>query len=241
MPASAYLSLQTHSIFDGMLDLERMRKEGRVSLSEGETKLLLRQYGIPTTDFRLPSREELNELDIDFPIAIKVSSAKVIHKTEVGGLFLNVPDRKEMIKKYDLIKSRFPGADVLVEPMEKGGVEVIIGLLDDGTFGHSIMFGIGGILTELYRDVTFRSLPINDKDAEEMVNEIKGAKLLQGFRGIKTDREALLSTILKVGRMGFELKEHINQLDLNPVLVRENGCVAVDAKLVLEPISPTQN
>jgi len=105
-----------------MLDLEEMRKEGKETLSEGETKLLLRQYGIPTTDFRVPERDDLATLDIRFPVAIKVSSEKILHKTEVGGIFLNVPNREEMIKKFDIIKSKFPYADVLIEPMEEGGV-----------------------------------------------------------------------------------------------------------------------
>ncbi len=222
----------------GNMDLKAMREHGRETLSEAETKQLLTEYDIPTTEFHVPkNREELEKLQIKFPVAVKVSSTKVLHKTDVGGIFLNVPSREEMVRRYDEIKSKFPGSDVLVEPMEDGGVEVIIGLLHDGTFDLSIMFGMGGILTELYSDVTFRAIPINKYDAEEMLDEIKGAKLLQGFRGIRTDREALISLLIKVCMMGAELREGINQLDLNPVLVKEEGCVVVDAKLILEPPS----
>ncbi len=215
-----------------------MREEGKDALSEAETKLLLREYSIPTTNFRvIRDREDLRNIQTRFPVAVKVSSTKILHKTEVGGIFLNVSDKNELIRRYDQMRSKFPEAEVLVEPMEEGGVEVIIGLLRDGTFGLSIMFGMGGILTELYKDITFRVLPINAYDAEEMLDEIKGAKLLQGFRGIRTDREALISLLMKVCEMGQSLKESINQLDLNPVLVKEIGCVVVDAKLVLEPPS----
>lgn len=218
------------------MDLGSAREQGRKGLSESEVKSLLRGYGVKTTDFRVPKREELESLDTQFPVAVKVCSPDILHKTELGGVFLNVKNRTEMIDKFDLVKSKFPGASVLIEPMEKPGIEMIIGLFKDPDFGLSIMFGMGGVLTELYKDVSFRLVPISDLDADEMVSEIRAEKVFRGFRGMKADRDALLDLLVKISSMGNELREHINQLDLNPVFVREADCVVVDAKLMLEPL-----
>lgn len=159
------------------MDLGAIREQGRFGLSESEVKNLLKRYGIKTTAFRVPRREELQDLDIGFPVAVKVCSPDILHKTDVGGVFLNVQSRSEMVEKFDAIKSKFPGASVLIEPMERPGIEVIIGLFKDPNFGLSIMFGLGGVLTELYKDVSFRLVPINNDDADEMVSEIKAEKV----------------------------------------------------------------
>jgi len=218
------------------IDLGAVRREGRRSLSEAESKTLLREYGIPTTDFLLPGREELDFLEVAFPLVVKVNSPEVLHKTERGGVFVDVQDRRELIRRYDEIMTRFPGAEVLVEPMEEGSAEFIVGLIRDPIFGISLMFGMGGVLTELYQDVTFRKVPIRPGDAEEMLDEIKGGSLLKGFRGIKADRGAVKELLLRTSDMGSELREHIGQMDLNPVIVKEKGCVVVDAKVVLESL-----
>lgn len=216
------------------MDLESARKLGRKGLSESEVKSLLRGRGVKTTDFRVPEREELDSFDVRFPVAVKVCSPDILHKTELGGVFLNVKNTEEMIARYDEIKSKFPNASVLIEPMERPGIEVIIGLFKDPNFGLSIMFGMGGVLTELYKDVSFRLVPISKLDADEMVNEVKAEKIFRGFRGMKADREALLDLLVKVSSLGNEFGDHINQLDLNPVFVRESDYVVVDAKLMLE-------
>lgn len=216
------------------MDLESARKQGRKGLSESEVKSLLRGRGVKTTDFRVPEREELDSFDVRFPVAVKVCSPDILHKTELGGVFLNVKNTEEMIARYDEIKSKFPNASVLIEPMERPGIEVIIGLFKDPNFGLSIMFGMGGVLTELYKDVSFRLVPISKLDADEMVNEVKAEKIFRGFRGMKADREALLDLLVKVSSLGNEFGDHINQLDLNPVFVRESDYVVVDAKLMLE-------
>lgn len=218
------------------MDLNSIRRQGRRSLSESEVKTLLKEHGIRTTDFRVPGREELDSMTIQFPVAVKVCSPDILHKTDLGGVFLNVRTRRDLIKKYDAIMKKFPEAQVLVEPMEKPGVEVIIGLFKDPNFGLSIMFGMGGVLTELYRDVSFRLVPIGIEDADEMVSEIKAERVFRGFRGILTDRDSLLNLLTSISRMGDELRESVNQLDLNPVFVRDGGCVVVDAKLILEPM-----
>jgi len=216
------------------LDLGSARKLGRKGLSESEVKSLLRSRGVKTTDFRVPERKELDSLNVRFPVAVKVCSPDILHKTELGGVFLNVKNAEEMIARYDEIKSKFPDASVLIEPMERPGIEVIIGLFKDPNFGLSIMFGMGGVLTELYKDVSFRLVPISKLDAEEMVNEVRAEKIFRGFRGMRADRDALLDLLVKVSSLGNEHGDHINQLDLNPVFVRESDYVVVDAKLMLE-------
>jgi acyl-CoA synthetase (NDP forming) len=118
--------------------------------------------------------------------------------------------------------------------MEEKGVEIILGLVQDKTFGLCIMAGIGGILTELYKDVTFRIVPIDRYDAEQMVDEIKGKRLLEGFRNIPANKELVIDLIIKLSRIGEELNENIDQMDLNPVFVYENDICVVDAKLILK-------
>jgi|Deesub1362A_J573_1020465.scaffolds.fasta_scaffold01025_19 acyl-CoA synthetase (NDP forming) len=211
--------------------VEFIRNLGRKALAEHEVKAILKHYGI-----RVPRYEVLEEyrpVDLRYPLAVKVSSPEVLHKTDVGGVILGVKNEEELKVAVEEIRGKFPGAAVLVEEMEKSGVEVIVGVLRDRDFGLAIMFGIGGIFTEVFRDVTFRVLPIDEDDAEDMLTEIKGRKVLEGFRGIKVDREGLKELLLRVSDMAMDLSDFIEQMDLNPVFVREDGAVVVDAKMVL--------
>jgi acyl-CoA synthetase (NDP forming) len=213
-------------------DLKELVKTGRKALSEGEAKALLRSYGILTPDFEVIS--DFKAEGFRFPLAVKVNSPDILHKTEKGGVFLNVNDPIELRRKFIDLRERFPEASVLVEPMERGEVEVIIGLVKDPVFGMAIMFGMGGVFTELYQDIVFRMLPITETDAEEMLEGVIVGRLLHGFRGIKADREAVKRLLLRVSALGEELGQYIGQMDLNPVMVSERGCVVVDAKVVLE-------
>jgi acyl-CoA synthetase (NDP forming) len=217
-------------------DIADMRRMGKASLSEAEAKTLLREWGIPTTDFLLPSRDELASLQIRFPVVVKVNSPEVLHKTDARGVFLDIKDWEELVRRYDEIRQRFPNAEVLVEPMEQGEAEFIVGLFKDPVFGLAIMFGTGGVLTEIYQDVSFRKVPISQEDADEMLDGIKAGVLLRGFRGVKADREAVKRLLLRTSEMGEKLEEHISQVDLNPVIVKEKGCVVVDAKVIFEPV-----
>ncbi len=202
------------------------------ALSEAEVKQLLKERGVLTTTFLLPSREELRSLPLRYPLAVKVSSPDVLHKTEVGGVLLDVSDYDQLVRAYDQMATRFPGARVLVESMEPKGPEIIIGLLRDKDFGLNIMFGMGGVMAELYKDVSFRKIPISKRDAEEMLEESRASAFFEGFRGFLADRAAIIDLLTKVSRLGLENKE-VEQLDLNPVILREKGYVVVDAKMVL--------
>lgn len=206
--------------------------EVRTALTEAEVKGLLKERGISTTTFLIPRREELRSLTLRYPLAVKVSSTKVLHKTEAGGLFLDINNYEELVLRYDQIKDRFPDAEVLVESMEPKGPEIIIGLLRDKDFGLSIMFGMGGVMAELYKDASFRKVPISSNDAEEMLGETRASAFFEGFRGFRADREAVMDLLQRVSRLGME-HQGLEQLDLNPVILREKGYVVVDAKMVL--------
>jgi acyl-CoA synthetase (NDP forming) len=206
----------------------------RKTLREDEVKGILRSFGIPTTDFHLlRPQDDLAEIDMRYPAILKVCSDKVLHKTDVGGVVLNLKDSDELMHEVEGMRKRFPGESLLVEPMERGNFELIIGLMRDKTFGLTIMTGIGGILTELYRDVSFRVVPIEKHDAKEMLNELKGSELFRGFRGMKSNPDYLVALILKVSELGNGLKDRIDQMDLNPVFVRDEDAIVVDAKLML--------
>ncbi|UCD93228.1 MAG: acetate--CoA ligase family protein [Methanobacteriota archaeon] len=210
------------------------QQNSRSVLREDETKSLLKEHKIPTTNFIVvEDGEQLESVPFPFPLVAKVCSKEILHKTDVEGVVLDIKDRDELNNAIDELRRRFPNKALLVEHMEEGEVELIIGVVNDSVFGPTIMFGLGGVLAELYKDVTFRTMPISDYDAEEMMSEIKGAKLLEGFRGIRIDRTAIKNLLLNVSKMADDMKDRVEQLDLNPVLAREDGLIVVDAKIVL--------
>lgn len=213
--------------------IESVLKEGRKSLAENEVKELMRESGIPTTDFQVVKRyEDIDQKKLKFPVVLKVCSPNILHKTDVGGVVLDIP-RDELEAEFAKMNQRFPNESILVESHQDRRVEVIVGLINDPTFGLTIMFGLGGIYTEVYKDVTFRIVPIKREDAEEMLKEIKAAPILEGFRKIKVDRDAIISLLMKVSALGEKYMDMISEMDLNPVFVKEKGVVVVDAKLLL--------
>ena len=214
--------------------IDSVLKEGRKSLAENEVKELMREAGIPTTDFQVVSRfEELDLKKLKSLVVLKVCSPNILHKTDVGGVVLDVP-KDQLEQEFGKMKEKFPNDKILVESHQDRRVEVIVGLINDPTFGLTIMFGLGGIYTEVYKDVTFRIVPIKKEDAEEMLKEIKAAPILEGFRRIKVDRDAIVTILLKVSALGEKYMDKIDQMDLNPVFVREKGAAVVDAKLLLK-------
>lgn len=214
--------------------IDSVLKEGRKSLAENEVKELMREAGIPTTDFQVVSRfEELDLKKLKSLVVLKVCSPNILHKTDVGGVVLDVP-KDQLEQEFGKMREKFPHDKILVESHQDRRVEVIVGLINDPTFGLTIMFGLGGIYTEVYKDVTFRIVPIKKEDAEEMLKEIKAAPILEGFRRIKIDRDAIVTILLKVSALGEKYMDKIDQMDLNPVFVREKGAAVVDAKLLLK-------
>jgi acyl-CoA synthetase (NDP forming) len=204
-------------------------------LAENEVKDLLRAYRIPTTHYQVVRMEkDLEKLKLQFPVALKVCSPNILHKTDVGGVRLNVQNIEELKKTFKDFRKKFPKENLLIDQMEEKGVEIIVGLVQDPTFGLSIMCGIGGIFTELYKDVSFRVVPIDDYDAREMIQELAGKKLLEEFRGIKANKQLVIDLVLKVSKLGKELIDQVDQMDLNPVFVYEKRICVVDAKLILK-------
>jgi acetate---CoA ligase (ADP-forming) subunit beta len=220
------------------------RKEGRVMLSEIEAKQLLKKAGINVVETQLAtSKEEAIAIakEIGFPIVMKIASADVIHKSDAGGVKLGLKTSTAVGKAYseimNSIKAAFPKAKidgVSIQAMAKPGVEVIIGMSKDAQFGPVIMFGLGGVLVEILKDVSFRIVPLVKRDAKEMVREIKGFPLLQGYRGSEpVDIENLENMILKISDF-IEKNPEIKELDLNPIFANKDGAIAVDARVILE-------
>jgi len=209
--------------------------EGKGSLAENEVKDLLKAYGIRTTEYKVVNKlEDLENLGLKFPVALKVCSRKILHKTDVDGVRLGIQNMEELKKTFRDFRRRFPSENLLVDQMAEKGVEIIVGLVQDPTFGLSIMCGIGGVFTELYKDVTFRVVPIDRYDAEQMIEEIKGKKLLEGFRNIPANKQLVVDLLLKVSKLGQELIKYIDQMDLNPVFVYKDHLCVVDAKLIIK-------
>ncbi len=211
-------------------------------LTEHETKNLLSKYGIPVPKESIA--ESANEaiaiaLQIGTPVAMKISSPDIPHKTDVGGVALNVRV-EEVSTTYNNMMARIRRAvpqakidGILVQQMAPPGHEVIVGLKKDAQFGHALMFGLGGIFVEVYRDVSFRVVPINKREAFEMITEIKGYPVLKGIRGGKTaDMDSITDVLVSVS--GLAEKENIIELDINPLIVNENGAIAVDARAMVK-------
>jgi len=204
------------------------------TLTEHETKLLLASYGIPVTREEVAtSAAQAADIagKIGYPLALKVNSRQITHKSEAGGIRLNLASKSAVIKAYSEIlancqkyapKAKIEG--VLVQEMAKEGTEVIIGISRDPDFGLVLMFGLGGIFVEILRDVSMRLVPITHRDAEGMVREIKGYQVLTGARGKpRADIEAIINMLLKVSNLASDWNESISELDLNPVVVFEDG------------------
>ena len=227
----------------GQQVIENARKEGRTLLTEIEAKELLKQSGIDVVETRLAaSKEDALALskEMGFPVVLKIASPDLVHKTDAGGVKLDLEDEDAVAKAYESImksvKEQYPDASiqgVSVQKMAKPGVEVIIGMSKDAQFGPVIMFGLGGILVEILKDVSFRIVPLEKRDAHEMVHEIKGFPVLEGYRGqAPADIEKLEDMILKVSAF-IEQNPAIEELDLNPVFAYSDGAVAVDARVIV--------
>lgn len=208
-----------------------MEQPGTV-LPEDQAKEMLQRYDIPTTEYAVvSSADEAAELDIAFPLVAKVCSPDILHKTDVDGVQLNIQSQEELHDAVASLVERFD-APVLVEHMEPPGVEMIAGLLNDPSFGLSIMAGMGGVFTELYNDVAFRLVPITRRDAEAMLDDLKASQLFEGFRDMHLDRNALIDMLLSLSTLGSD-HPSLHQMDLNPVLVYEDGIRVVDAKVII--------
>lgn len=214
-------------------------EEGRKILSEYESKKLLAHYGIPVTrEIVVESLDQLKEAlnQISYPLVLKAHSSEVVHKTEKGLVHVDIRTLKEAESAFQKILKNLgnQGKAVLVQEMVKGQRELVVGLTRDNQFGPCVMFGLGGIFTEILKDVSFRVAPIEKKDALEMMKEIKAHKILEGIRGMPpADIDLLAQILIKVGKIGLEVEE-IKEIDINPIILHGGSPVAVDALVVLE-------
>ena len=223
--------------------LSQARKEKRTVLTEIESKTVLREVGLNCTDTRLAAtRENAVALskEIGYPAVLKIASKDITHKSDAGGVKVNLKDKAEVERAYDEImasaKKKFPNAvieGVTVQNMARPGIEVIMGMVKDPSFGPVIMFGLGGVFVEVLKDVAFRIVPIETSDAVDMINEIKGKRLLEGYRGQEpADVACLQQMLLKLSDFVNMIPE-IEEIDMNPVFAYKDGAVVVDARIIL--------
>ena len=219
------------------------RAEQRTLLSEVEAKQLLAEAGVNVTETRLATSIDeaaAHAAELGYPVALKVVSDSITHKTDVGGVELGVADeaalRDACQRIHERVTAAAPNADVQgvsVQPMAEVGAEVILGITQDQQFGPVLMFGLGGVFVEVLKDVAFRIVPLEPRDASEMVREIQGFPVLEGFRGTPAaNLDAIESMLLQLSEFA-EANPEIAELDLNPVFARPDGAVAVDARILL--------
>ncbi|MGC9176637.1 MAG: acetate--CoA ligase family protein [Thermoplasmata archaeon] len=223
---------------------EKIEKENRNFITEIEAKEILEAYKIPVAKTKLAkSKEDAINIanEMSFPLVAKIVSPQIIHKSDVGGVILNIKNKDELASAYDKIisnvKSKVPNAEIIgiaVQEMVPQGMESIIGSTKDVQFGPTIMFGLGGIFVEVMKDVSFRIAPFSKSIALDMIKELNGKAILEGARGEKPkDIESLSDAISRISQLVTDFPI-IKELDANPTLVYENGIRVVDARIILD-------
>ena len=220
--------------------LKTKLESGQTILTEFESKELLEEIGIPVPSQKLATSKEetLTAVEeIGFPIVLKLMAEDVVHKSDTGAVKLNLKTKEEVEKAYEelmQIPSQKEKKISIQKMADEPITELIIGMTTDPQFGPALMFGIGGILVELLEDVSFRIAPITEYDAKEMIHEIKGFPILDGYRGKpKADINAIVETLMKISELVTE-NENIHEMDLNPVFIYEKGLICVDARIILK-------
>jgi acetyltransferase len=227
--------------------IDTVRAENREALTEIEAKDVFGAYGLPVVETVLAKTEEEAvkiAKKIGYPIVMKIVSPDILHKSDAGGVKVNVKDMASLREAYKTIlanaKAYKPDAKIhgiVIQEMAPWGTEVILGSVNDATFGPTIMFGLGGIFVEVLKDVTFRVAPVSVSQATQMIGEIRGAPILAGVRGeAPRDRKALADTLAKYASMILDLQDEILETDANPVLVYQEGTglKVVDARMILK-------
>lgn len=229
---------------DILNEIEQFKKKGRKFLSESISGKLLASYGIPIPPACVAKnvgKAVKCAQELGFPVVLKVISAQIIHKSEAGGVITNI-DKKEKVREafhriVENARKYNPQAEVegiYVQKMAPPGREVIVGVVKDKQFGPVVMFGLGGIFVEVFKDVVFRVAPIDREEAREMIDEIKGLAILQGVRGEKpVDFNLLSEAISNISQLAIDFPQ-IEQLDINPVCLYPEKIYALDIRIILE-------
>ncbi|MDY6856643.1 MAG: acetate--CoA ligase family protein [Thermodesulfobacteriota bacterium] len=218
--------------------LDEAISKGQSTLSEYQSKKFLASYGIPITKEQLVNTKEeavRAAKEIGFPVVLKGCSPEITHKTELNLIELDLRDDTSVADSYEKIISQKEASieGVLVQEMVKGQRELVIGLTRDPQFGPCVMYGLGGIFTEILNDVSFRIAPLEKRDAMEMVREIKGHKIIDAFRGKPpVDIDVLCNALIALGNIGLEFNQ-VKEIDINPLIINGDKPIAVDALVVL--------
>jgi len=220
--------------------LKKKIDNGQNVLTEFESKELLEEIEIkiPAQNLTKTKDETIAAAEkIGFPVVLKLMAVDVVHKSDTGAVKLNIKNKEEVGNAFDelmKIESQSEKQISVQKMADEPITELIIGMTTDAQFGPALMFGIGGILVELLEDVSFRIAPITDYDAKEMIHEIKGFPILDGYRGKPTaDIGAIVDTLLKISDLVVK-NEEIYEMDLNPVFIYEKGLICVDARIILK-------
>jgi len=224
--------------------LGQAKKEGRHALLEPEAKVICQEYGIPVTKFKVAHNEAEAAncaQEIGYPVVMKIVSPDIIHKSDAGGVIVNLKTATDVKAAYSKILQNVKNYNanakivgILVQEMAPPSTETIVGAIKDPQFGPTIMFGLGGIFVELLKDVNFRVAPITAEDAKEMITQLKAYPLLKGFRNSPpADIDALVGILCATSKLVTENPD-IKELDLNPVLAYQTGAKTVDARIILE-------
>jgi succinyl-CoA synthetase beta subunit len=218
-----------------------MNIEGSGVMDEYEAKRLLDRWRVPVVPETLvtgPGRHEFTPIrklatHFGFPVVLKAIHRDIIHKSEMGAVAVGIPDIDQLKMAWEGMHARFPDAAWLIQPFLPGDVEVIVGAKRDPVFGPVVVFGTGGVLTELYHDVAMRIAPLTEADALEMIEATKAAELMRGFRGLPVhDPREVADIIVKIGDLMLG-QPSVMELDVNPLLLTEKGPIAVDAMAVI--------
>jgi len=223
---------------DRVKSLLQKAQEERRDLLLTEAFEVLQAYGIPVADYHaVAQKEDLRKAmnKIGFPVALKIISPEISHKSDVGGVALHINGELEAEEAYDKMKklAKGPSSGLLVQKMVPDGKEVILGTKHDPSFGPVLLFGLGGIYVEIFKEISLRVAPINRSEAEEMISELKTSAILKGARGGKPlDTKALVENLLRLSQLVTDFQE-IEGIDINPLKVLEKGAIAVDCRIVL--------
>lgn len=219
--------------------IDKALEEGRETLSEYESKRVLASYQIPVTrEILVESSSDLVRAahEIGYPVVIKGCSPELTHKTEKGLIRTDIRNEAEVLDALDDIMVSMNGIEgaILVQEMVTGKRELALGLVRDPQFGPCVMFGLGGIFTEILKDVSFRLAPLEKADTLEMMDEIKAHRILDAVRGMEpVDRDTLSEMLIKIGDIGVA-DERVKEIDINPVIISGSRPIAVDALIVLQ-------
>jgi len=232
-----------------MVDSEKVRRifddnvqKGSKIITEESAKSILSEYGIKVPEYSIVTSDSealVKSREIGFPLVAKIVSDQILHKTDVQGVKVGLQNEEEtkeaFLDMHGRLSKEYDVKGVLLEKMVPKGIELIVGLQNDPQFGPVIMLGLGGIYTELFKDISFRVLPITKEDALDMINDLKGNKILKGFRGSEpVDLDILCDAIVKIGNLGTDMAKYIDSVDFNPIIVYPQDYYVVDAKILLK-------